>query len=129
MFDATGGRIGRAIETFFVGAGTKPGLIPRPAAFILLMAGAVAGILLAIDRSLPTVLAQLGRGARAVGGTLTAPAEAADDEADDDPGDGHGSHPRGARGRRPPRQPSARSTMPSPTTTTGRARARRAPSR
>jgi len=80
LFDATGGRIGRAIETFFVGSGTKPGLIPRPAAFILLMAGAVAGILLAIDRSLPTVLAQLGRGARAVGGTLTAPAEIADDE-------------------------------------------------
>jgi DNA segregation ATPase FtsK/SpoIIIE, S-DNA-T family len=67
---ANGGRIGRAIEAFLVGVGTKPGLIPRPAAFALLAAGTVAGILLAIDRSLPTVLAQLGRGARAVGDTL-----------------------------------------------------------
>jgi FtsK/SpoIIIE family/FtsK alpha domain/Ftsk gamma domain len=67
---ASGGRIGRAFEAFFVGTGTKPGLIPRPAAFALLAAGTVAGILLAIDRSLPTVLAQLGRGARAVGDSL-----------------------------------------------------------
>jgi hypothetical protein len=72
---ANGGRIGRAIEAFFVGTGSKPGLIPRPAAFALLAAGTVAGILLAIDRSLPTVLAQLGRGARAVGDTLVPAAE------------------------------------------------------
>ena len=67
---ANGGRIGRAIEGFFVGAGAKPGLIPRPAAFALLAAGTIGAILLAIDRSLPTVLGQLGRGARAVGDTL-----------------------------------------------------------
>jgi hypothetical protein len=72
---ANGGRIGRALEAFFVGSGTKPGLIPRPAAFALLAAGTIGGILLAIDRSLPTVLGQLGRGARAVGDTLVAPAE------------------------------------------------------
>jgi hypothetical protein len=70
---ANGGRIGKAIEVFFVGTGTKPGLIPRPAAFVLVGAGTLGGILLAIDRSLPTVLAQLGRGARAVGGSLVAP--------------------------------------------------------
>ncbi|MGZ8502034.1 MAG: DNA translocase FtsK, partial [Candidatus Limnocylindrales bacterium] len=51
-------------------SGAKPGLIPRPAAFVLLLAGTVGGILLAIDRSLPTVLSQLGRGARAVGDSL-----------------------------------------------------------
>jgi hypothetical protein len=72
---ANGGRIGKAIETFFVGTGAKPGLIPRPAAFVLLAAGTLGGILLAIDRSLPTVLAQLGRGARAVGDTLVPPAD------------------------------------------------------
>jgi DNA segregation ATPase FtsK/SpoIIIE-like protein len=72
---ANGGRIGKAIETFFVATGTKPGLIPRPAAFFLLAAGTVGGILLAIDRSLPTVLSQLGRGARAVGDSLVAPVD------------------------------------------------------
>ena len=49
---ANGGRIGKALEVFFVGTGTKPGLIPRPAAFAILAAGTVGGILLAIDRSL-----------------------------------------------------------------------------
>ncbi|MEO8230524.1 MAG: DNA translocase FtsK [Chloroflexota bacterium] len=72
---ANGGLIGKAIEGFFVGTGVKPGLIPRPAAFAVLAAGTVGGILVAIDRSLPTVLAQLGRGARAVGDSLVAPAE------------------------------------------------------
>ena len=67
---ANGGRVGRGIEAFFVGTGSKPGLIPRPAAFALLAAGTIGAILLAIDRSLPTVLSQLGRGARAVGDTL-----------------------------------------------------------
>jgi hypothetical protein len=75
VFNFSGGRIGRAIETFFVGTGAKPGLIPRPAAFAILAAGTVGGILLAIDRSLPTVLSQLGRGARAVGGSLVAPGD------------------------------------------------------
>ena len=70
VFDFTGGRIGRGLDGFFVGVGTKPGLIPRPAIFALLTAGIVGGLLVAIDRSLPTVLAQLGRGARAVGDTL-----------------------------------------------------------
>jgi DNA segregation ATPase FtsK/SpoIIIE-like protein len=70
-----GGYIGNGIESFLVGSGTKPGLIPRPAAFILLGAGMVGGILLAIDRSLPTVLAQLGRGARAAADTLAPPAD------------------------------------------------------
>jgi hypothetical protein len=72
---ANGGRIGKAIESFFVGAGAKPGLIPRPAAVVLLAAGTLGGILLAIDRSLPTVLSQLGRGARAVGDSLVAPVD------------------------------------------------------
>ncbi len=70
-----GGYIGNGIESFLVGSGTKPGLIPRPAAFVLLAAGMVGGILLAIDRSLPTVLAQLGRGARAAADTLAPPAD------------------------------------------------------
>ena len=70
-----GGYIGNGIESFLVGNGPKPGLIPRPAAFILLGAGMVGGILLAIDRSLPTVLAQLGRGARAAADTLAPPAD------------------------------------------------------
>ena len=72
---ANGGRIGRAIEAFFVGTGSKPGLIPRPAAFALLAAGTIGAILLAIDRSLPTVLGQLGRGARVVGDTLVPAAD------------------------------------------------------
>lgn len=75
VFSFSGGRIGRAIETFFVGTGLKPGLIPRPAAFAVLAAGTVGGILLAVDRSLPTVLSQLGRGARAVGDSLVAPVD------------------------------------------------------
>ena len=70
-----GGYIGNGIESFLVGNGPKPGLIPKPAAFILLGAGMVGGILLAIDRSLPTVLAQLGRGARAAADTLAPPAD------------------------------------------------------
>ena len=71
----TGGRIGKGIDAFLVAVGTKPGLIPRPAAFILLSGGMVAGLLVAIDRSLPTVLAQLGRGARVVGETIAPPAD------------------------------------------------------
>ncbi len=75
VLDFTGGRIGRGLDGFFVGTGTKPGLIPRPAIFALLTAGIVGGLLVAIDRSLPTVLAQLGRGARAVGDTLVPAAD------------------------------------------------------
>jgi hypothetical protein len=75
MSKVHGGYIGNGIESFLVGSGVKPGLIPRPAAFILLGAGMIGGILLAIDRSLPTVLAQLGRGARAAADTLAPPAD------------------------------------------------------
>src|SRR6476661_4978014 len=41
VFEFTGGRIGRGLDGFFVGVGTKPGLIPRPAVFALLTAGIV----------------------------------------------------------------------------------------
>ena len=122
---ANGGRVGRGIEAFFVGTGSKPGLIPRPAAFALLAAGTIGAILLAIDRSLPTVLSQLGRGARVVGETLV---PATDPNAPETAPAG----PRPPPARRPGRRP-CRSRDRGPRGTAGptrdRAAGRRAPSR
>jgi DNA segregation ATPase FtsK/SpoIIIE, S-DNA-T family len=70
---ANGGRIGR-----FVGDGLA-GLITHPGSFVVCVALALVGLLLALDMSLPTLLKPLGRGARTVGAALTAPA------AEDDP--------------------------------------------
>ena len=109
MFNFSGGRIGQAIETFFVGTGPKPGLIPRPAAFAVLAAGTVGGILLAIDRSLPTVLSQLGRGARAVGDSLVAPG---------DPDAVEPGPAKGATTARATARPMPLPTTPPPATTT-----------
>ncbi len=70
---ANGGRIGR-----FVGDGLA-GLITHPGSFVVCVALAIVGLLLALDMSLPTLLKPLGRGARTVGAALTAPA--AEDDA------------------------------------------------
>jgi hypothetical protein len=75
---ANGGRIGRALAEFLVGQPPKPGLIPAPAAFLVLAAGMVGGALVAVNRSLPTVLGLVSRGARAVTDTLSAPSDAGD---------------------------------------------------
>ena len=65
---ANGGRLGR-----FVGDGLAS-LITRPGSFVVCVALAIVGLLLALDMSLPTLLKPLGRGARTVGAALTAPA-------------------------------------------------------
>jgi len=70
---ANGGRIGR-----FVGDGLA-GLITHPGSFVVCLALAIVGLLLALDMSLPTLLKPLGRGARTVGAALTAPAAEDDD--------------------------------------------------
>ena len=70
-----GGRIGR-----FVGDGLA-GLITHPGSFVVCLALAIVGLLLALDMSLPTLLKPLGRGARTVGAALTAPAAEDDDPA------------------------------------------------
>lgn len=66
---ANGGRLGRAIGDVL------SRLLTQPGAVIVLAATAVGGLLFAADRPVQWLVAHLGRGARAVGGTLTAPGE------------------------------------------------------
>jgi S-DNA-T family DNA segregation ATPase FtsK/SpoIIIE len=72
---ANGGRLGRAIGDVL------SRLLTQPGAVIALAGVTVGGLLFAADRPIQWLLAHLGRGARAVGGTLTAPSDTAEESA------------------------------------------------
>jgi DNA segregation ATPase FtsK/SpoIIIE, S-DNA-T family len=66
---SSGGRIGRALGGLLIGLITKPGAV------IALLAVTIAGVLVALDRSLPTLFEPLERAARTVVAALGAVTE------------------------------------------------------
>ncbi len=66
----TGGRIGAFLERVLVGPGAEPGLLPVPAAYVVLIAILLVGLLLAFDMPLRQLLAPFTSAGRAVTSTL-----------------------------------------------------------
>jgi S-DNA-T family DNA segregation ATPase FtsK/SpoIIIE len=66
----TGGRIGAFVERVLVGSDTGPGLLPVPAAFVIVIAVGLVGLLLAFDMPLRQLLRPLTGAGRAVTGSL-----------------------------------------------------------
>jgi DNA segregation ATPase FtsK/SpoIIIE-like protein len=67
----TGGRIGSWVETLLVGNTTTPRLLPVPAAFVILGAVLLIGLLLAFDLPLRQLLRPVTGAGKAVGTALT----------------------------------------------------------
>ena len=67
----TGGRIGSWVETLLVGNATSPRLLPVPAAFVILIAVLLIGLLLAFDLPLRQLLRPVTGAGRAVGTAFT----------------------------------------------------------
>ena len=67
----TGGRIGSWVETLLVGNATSPRLLPVPAAFVVLVAVLLIGLLLAFDLPLRQLLRPVTGAGRAVGTAFT----------------------------------------------------------
>jgi DNA segregation ATPase FtsK/SpoIIIE, S-DNA-T family len=66
----TGGRIGSFLERVLVGPGGGPGLLPVPAAYVVLVAVLFVGLLLAFDMPLRQLLAPITSAGRALTATL-----------------------------------------------------------
>ena len=66
----TGGRIGSYLERLLVEPGAGPGLLPVPAAYVVLVAVMLIGLLLAFDMPLRQLLAPMTSAGRAVTNTL-----------------------------------------------------------
>jgi S-DNA-T family DNA segregation ATPase FtsK/SpoIIIE len=66
----TGGRIGAFLERVLVGGGDGPGLLPVPAAYVVLFALMAIGLLLAFDMPLRQLLAPVTSAGKAVTSTL-----------------------------------------------------------
>jgi DNA segregation ATPase FtsK/SpoIIIE, S-DNA-T family len=66
----TGGRIGSFLERVLVGPGGGPGLLPLPAAYVVLIALMLVGLLLAFDMPLRQLLAPFTSAGRAMTNTL-----------------------------------------------------------
>ena len=67
----TGGRIGSFLERVLVGPGADPGLLPVPAAYVVLVALMFVGLLLAFDMPLRQLLAPFTSAGRALTSTLS----------------------------------------------------------
>ncbi len=66
----TGGRIGSFLKRLLVGPGSDPGLLPLPAAYVVLVAVMFVGLLLAFDMPLRQLLAPFTAAGRALTNTL-----------------------------------------------------------